>query len=92
MFEVRNSPLALLNEHITATDYSGSCFFKDVQTLTHTARDHGQILSMPEKIEVLSNELFNKVIAKFRCILEGKIFAPCSLAFKFKTYPGYSAR
>lgn len=71
------------------TGYGGSCFPKDVQALTRTAREHGQTLRVLEAVEAVNNDqkqvLVNKVFAKFGRNLTGKTFALWGLAFKPNT-------
>ena len=71
------------------TGYGGSCFPKDVQALTRTAREHGQTLRVLEAVEAVNNDqkqvLVNKVFAKYGRNLSGKTFALWGLAFKPNT-------
>jgi UDPglucose 6-dehydrogenase len=71
------------------TGYGGSCFPKDVQALTRTAREHGQTLQVLEAVEAVNtaqkNALVNKVFDRFGANLEGRRFALWGLAFKPNT-------
>ena len=71
------------------TGYGGSCFPKDVQALTRTAREYGQTLRVLEAVEAVNNDqkyvLVNKVFAKYGRDLTGKTFALWGLAFKPNT-------
>ncbi|VTU27535.1 UDP-glucose 6-dehydrogenase TuaD [Variovorax sp. SRS16] len=71
------------------TGYGGSCFPKDIQALTRTARDHGQALRVLESVEAVNDEqkrvLTNKVLARFGNDLTGRTFALWGLAFKPNT-------
>ena len=71
------------------TGYGGSCFPKDVQALTRTAREHGQTLRVLEAVEAVNHDqkhvLVNKVFAKYGPNLAGKTFALWGLAFKPNT-------
>ena len=71
------------------TGYGGSCFPKDVQALTRTAREHGQELRILEAVEAVNNDqkfaLVNKVFAQHGADLRGKHFAVWGLAFKPNT-------
>jgi UDPglucose 6-dehydrogenase len=71
------------------TGYGGSCFPKDVQALTRTAREHGQSLRILEAVDAVNNDqkfaLVNKVFAQHGADLRGKNFALWGLAFKPNT-------
>ncbi|VTU35299.1 UDP-glucose dehydrogenase family protein [Variovorax sp. PBL-E5] len=71
------------------TGYGGSCFPKDIQALTRTARDHGQALRVLESVEAVNDEqkrvLTNKVLTRFGNDLTGRTFALWGLAFKPNT-------
>jgi UDPglucose 6-dehydrogenase len=71
------------------TGYGGSCFPKDIQALTRTARDNGQALRVLESVEAVNDEqklvLTNKVLARFGKDLGGRSFALWGLAFKPNT-------
>ncbi|MGJ7508052.1 UDP-glucose dehydrogenase family protein [Variovorax sp. GT1P44] len=71
------------------TGYGGSCFPKDIQALTRTARDHGQALRVLESVEAVNDEqkqvLTNKVLARFGPDLSDRTFALWGLAFKPNT-------
>ena len=71
------------------TGYGGSCFPKDIQALTRTAREHGQALRVLEAVEAVNdaqkNMLASKVIAHFGPDLTGRSFAIWGLAFKPNT-------
>lgn len=71
------------------TGYGGSCFPKDIQALTRTARGNGQTLRVLEAVEAVNNEqkraLTNKVLARFGNDLSGRTFALWGLAFKPNT-------
>ena len=71
------------------TGYGGSCFPKDIQALTRTARDHGQALRVLEAVEAVNDDqksvLTNKVLARFGSDLGGRTFALWGLAFKPNT-------
>jgi UDPglucose 6-dehydrogenase len=71
------------------TGYGGSCFPKDIQALTRTARDNGQALRVLESVEAVNDEqkrvLTNKVLARFGTDLAGRTFALWGLAFKPNT-------
>jgi UDPglucose 6-dehydrogenase len=71
------------------TGYGGSCFPKDVQALTRTARDHGQVLRVLDAVEAVNddqkNVLVNKITGHFGTELGGRTFALWGLAFKPNT-------
>jgi len=71
------------------TGYGGSCFPKDVQALTRTAREYGQTLRVLEAVEAVNHDqkqvLVNKIFAKYGPNLAGKTFALWGLAFKPNT-------
>ncbi|RZL61341.1 MAG: UDP-glucose/GDP-mannose dehydrogenase family protein [Variovorax sp.] len=71
------------------TGYGGSCFPKDIQALTRTAREHGQALRVLEAVEAVNdaqkNMLAAKVFARFGADLTGRTFALWGLAFKPNT-------
>lgn len=71
------------------TGYGGSCFPKDIQALTRTAREHGQALRVLESVEAVNDEqkqvLTNKVLARFGNDLSDRTFALWGLAFKPNT-------
>ncbi len=70
--------------------YGGSCFPKDVEALTHTARDHGVRLSILEAVQEANRaqkqHFINKISAHYgNGSLEGKRFALWGLSFKPRT-------
>jgi UDPglucose 6-dehydrogenase len=69
--------------------YGGSCFPKDVQALSRTARDHGydaQVLNAVEAVNERQKEvLFNKIHTYFNGHLQGKTIALWGLSFKPNT-------
>jgi UDPglucose 6-dehydrogenase len=69
--------------------YGGSCFPKDVQALTRTARDAGQELKVLTAVGVANDEqkrvLAGKIVKHFGPDLAGKTFALWGLAFKPNT-------
>ena len=69
--------------------YGGSCFPKDVQALTRTARDAGQELRVLTAVEAANEEqkrvLGRKIVKRFGADLRGKTFALWGLAFKPNT-------
>jgi len=71
------------------TGYGGSCFPKDVQALSHTARAHGRTLRVLEAVEAVNREqktiIVQKVFARFGASLAGMTFALWGLAFKPNT-------
>jgi UDPglucose 6-dehydrogenase len=71
------------------TGYGGSCFPKDVQALTRTARDYGQTLRVLDAVEAVNhdqkNVLVNKIFDHFGPDLSGKTIALWGLAFKPNT-------
>jgi UDPglucose 6-dehydrogenase len=71
------------------TGYGGSCFPKDIQALTRTARDNGKALRVLEAVEAVNDDqksvLTNKVLARFGTDLAGRTFALWGLAFKPNT-------
>jgi UDPglucose 6-dehydrogenase len=71
------------------TGYGGSCFPKDIQALTRTARANGQALRVLEAVEAVNDEqknvLTHKVLARFGTDLAGRTFALWGLAFKPNT-------
>jgi UDPglucose 6-dehydrogenase len=71
------------------TGYGGSCFPKDIQALTRTARANGQALRVLEAVEAVNDDqksvLTNKVLARFGSDLRGSTFALWGLAFKPNT-------
>ena len=71
------------------TGYGGSCFPKDVQALTRTAREYGQTLRVLDAVEAVNddqkNVLVNKVFEQFGPDLSGKKVALWGLAFKPNT-------
>jgi len=71
------------------TGYGGSCFPKDVQALTRTARDYGQVLRVLDAVEAVNddqkNVLVNKITGHFGADLTGRTFALWGLAFKPNT-------
>ena len=71
------------------TGYGGSCFPKDVQALSRTARDVGQSLRVLDAVEAVNNEqkyvLVNKIFDLYGKTLDGKTFALWGLSFKPNT-------
>lgn len=71
------------------TGYGGSCFPKDIQALTRTARDNGQALRVLESVEAVNNDqkhvLSQKVLSRFGTDLSQRTFALWGLAFKPNT-------
>ena len=71
------------------TGYGGSCFPKDVQALSRTARDYGQTLRVLDAVEAVNhdqkNVLVNKIFDYFGPDLTGKTVALWGLAFKPNT-------
>jgi UDPglucose 6-dehydrogenase len=69
--------------------YGGSCFPKDVQALTRTARDAGQQLKVLQAVEDANEDqkhvLTGKIVSRFGENLAGKTFALWGLAFKPNT-------
>lgn len=69
--------------------YGGSCFPKDVQALSRTARDNGydaEILNAVESVNDRQKEvLFNKISTYFDGKLQGKTVALWGLSFKPNT-------
>jgi UDPglucose 6-dehydrogenase len=69
--------------------YGGSCFPKDVQALTRTARDAGQELKVLTAVEAANDVqkriLAGKIVRRFGENLSGKTFALWGLAFKPNT-------
>ena len=69
--------------------YGGSCFPKDVQALTRTARDAGQQLKVLQAVEDANEDqkhvLTGKIVKRFGENLAGKTFALWGLAFKPNT-------
>jgi UDPglucose 6-dehydrogenase len=69
--------------------YGGSCFPKDVQALTRTARDAGQNLKVLQAVEDANDDqkhvLTGKIVKRFGENLAGKTFALWGLAFKPNT-------
>jgi UDPglucose 6-dehydrogenase len=69
--------------------YGGSCFPKDVQALSRTARDYGydaEVLNAVEAVNYRQKEvLFNKISAYFKGDLSGKTIALWGLSFKPNT-------
>ncbi len=69
--------------------YGGSCFPKDVQALTRTARDAGFELKVLSAVESANDRqkrvLARKIVARFGDKLEGRRFALWGLAFKPNT-------
>jgi UDPglucose 6-dehydrogenase len=71
------------------TGYGGSCFPKDVQALTRTAKEYGQRLKVLEAVEAVNNAqkrvLIDKIVDRFGQDLSGLRFALWGLAFKPNT-------
>ncbi|EPC01328.1 UDP-glucose 6-dehydrogenase [Litchfieldella anticariensis FP35 = DSM 16096] len=69
--------------------YGGSCFPKDVQALSRTARSLGHESALLEAVETVNHrqkgQLFNKVSNAFDHDLKGKTIAIWGLAFKPNT-------
>jgi UDPglucose 6-dehydrogenase len=69
--------------------YGGSCFPKDVQALTRTARDCGYESRLLNAVEAVNNAqkyvLFDKISHFFNGNLDGKVVAVWGLAFKPNT-------
>jgi UDPglucose 6-dehydrogenase len=69
--------------------YGGSCFPKDVQALTRTARGAGQALKVLQAVEDANEDqkhvLTGKILKHFGEKLDGKVFAVWGLAFKPNT-------
>jgi UDPglucose 6-dehydrogenase len=69
--------------------YGGSCFPKDVQALSRTAKAHGydaEVLNAVEAVNYRQKEvLFNKISAYFNGNLNGKTVAVWGLSFKPNT-------
>jgi UDPglucose 6-dehydrogenase len=69
--------------------YGGSCFPKDVQALSRTARDNGyeaEVLNAVEAVNYRQKEvLFNKISSYFNGDLKGKTIALWGLSFKPNT-------
>ena len=69
--------------------YGGSCFPKDVQALTHTAKEHGMRLELVEGTHTVnirqSEYFFNKIHRYFDGNLKNRQFAVWGLAFKPQT-------
>ena len=67
------------------TGYGGSCFPKDVQALSRTARDYGQTLRVLDAVEAVNhdqkNVLVKKIFDHFGPELAGKTVALWGLAF-----------
>lgn len=73
----------------SGTGYGGSCFPKDVQALTRTAKEYGQQLKVLEAVEAVNNAqkhvLVKKIVEHFGEDLSGYCFAVWGLAFKPNT-------
>jgi UDPglucose 6-dehydrogenase len=69
--------------------YGGSCFPKDVNALSHTAREYNYALEIVEAADRVNNlqkhVLLEKIIESFGLELAGKRFAVWGLAFKPRT-------
>ncbi|HJW56726.1 MAG TPA: UDP-glucose/GDP-mannose dehydrogenase family protein, partial [Burkholderiaceae bacterium] len=69
--------------------YGGSCFPKDVQALTRTAREHDRellILNAVQKVNIRQKQLLGKkIVRRFGGDLRGRHFAIWGLAFKPNT-------
>ncbi len=69
--------------------YGGSCFPKDVQALTQTARQHGYRARLVETVEAVNEEqklvLFQRMREHFSHALAGRTIALWGLAFKPNT-------
>ena len=69
--------------------YGGSCFPKDVQALSRTAKDNGyeaEVLNAVEAVNYRQKEvLFNKINTYFKGDLKGKTIALWGLSFKPNT-------
>ena len=69
--------------------YGGSCFPKDVQALSRTAREVGYDAEILDAVENVNNRqkqlLFKKINQHFNRDLQGKVFALWGLSFKPKT-------
>lgn len=69
--------------------YGGSCFPKDVQALSKTARDNGYQAEILNAVEAVNHRqkdvLFNKISRYFNGELKGKTVALWGLAFKPNT-------
>ncbi len=69
--------------------YGGSCFPKDVQALSRTARDHGYEADVLNAVEAVNHRqkdvLFNKISHYFDGDLQGKTVALWGLSFKPNT-------
>lgn len=69
--------------------YGGSCFPKDVQALSRTARDYGyeaEVLNAVEHVNYRQKEvLFDKISRYFKGELQGKTIALWGLSFKPNT-------
>jgi UDPglucose 6-dehydrogenase len=66
--------------------YGGSCFPKDVQAASHTAREHGWTLDIVEAVHRVNERqkgvLADKIIRHFGGDVQGKTIAVWGLAFK----------
>ena len=69
--------------------YGGSCFPKDVQALSRTAREVGYDAEILDAVENVNNRqklvLFEKINRHFGGDIKGKVFALWGLSFKPKT-------
>jgi UDPglucose 6-dehydrogenase len=69
--------------------YGGSCFPKDVQALSRTAREVGYDAEILDAVENVNNRqkliLFEKINRHFGGNIKGKVFALWGLSFKPKT-------
>ncbi|MEW5854049.1 MAG: UDP-glucose/GDP-mannose dehydrogenase family protein [Myxococcota bacterium] len=69
--------------------YGGSCFPKDVKALMHTAREHGQSLSILEAVDDVNQRqrgrMLERVLGHFGGNTAGKTVAVWGLSFKPRT-------
>lgn len=69
--------------------FGGSCFPKDVQALTHTAREHGYQPELLEAVQRVNRNqkdiLMQRIREHFGADLQGRTFALWGLAFKPNT-------
>jgi UDPglucose 6-dehydrogenase len=70
--------------------YGGSCFPKDVEALTHTARENGMQLGILESVQQANkfqrDHFVNKILSHYGgSSIEGKLFALWGLSFKPRT-------
>ncbi len=69
--------------------YGGSCFPKDVQALSHTARECGMEMSIIDRVHAVNERQkkrpFEKIVERFGADLTGKTIAVWGLSFKPET-------